>query len=215
MPLTVVLAEDSPLMRDGLVGVLTRFGHQVLAAVGDADALLTAVREIGPDIVVTDVRMPPDNTDDGLRAAIALRRERPTLPVLVLSQYIEQSYAAHLLDLGSDSGIGYLLKDRVSAVTEFVDAVTQVAAGATVVDPEVVRQLLNRRHDPLRRLTPREREVLALMAEGHANAEIARELYVTEAAVNKHISGILQKLGLRLDGQGHRRVLAVLTYLRA
>ncbi|MGW6598413.1 response regulator [Streptomyces sp. NPDC055036] len=215
MPLTVVLAEDSPLMRDGLVGVLTRFGHQVLAAVGDADALLTAVREIGPDIVVTDVRMPPDNTDDGLRAAIALRRERPTLPVLVLSQYIEQSYAAHLLDLGSDSGIGYLLKDRVSAVAEFVDAVTQVAAGATVVDPEVVRQLLNRRHDPLRRLTPREREVLALMAEGHANAEIARELYVTEAAVNKHISGILQKLGLRLDGQGHRRVLAVLTYLRA
>ncbi|MFD7289609.1 response regulator [Streptomyces sp. NPDC059863] len=215
MPLTVVLAEDSPLMRDGLVGVLTRFGHQVLAAVGDADALLTAVREIGPDIVVTDVRMPPDNTDDGLRAAIALRRERPTLPVLVLSQYIEQSYAAHLLDLGSDSGIGYLLKDRVSAVTEFVDAVIQVAAGATVVDPEVVRQLLNRRHDPLRRLTPREREVLALMAEGHANAEIARELYVTEAAVNKHVSGILQKLGLHLDGQGHRRVLAVLTYLRA
>ncbi|MER8067031.1 response regulator [Streptomyces sp. NPDC057539] len=215
MPLTVVLAEDSPLMRDGLVGVLTRFGHQVLAAVGDADALLTAVREVGPDIVVTDVRMPPDNTDDGLRAAIALRRERPTLPVLVLSQYIEQSYAAHLLDLGSDSGIGYLLKDRVSAVTEFVDAVTQVAAGATVVDPEVVRQLLNRRHDPLRRLTPREREVLALMAEGHANAEIARELYVTEAAVNKHVSGILQKLGLHLDGQGHRRVLAVLTYLRA
>ncbi|MCL7377378.1 response regulator transcription factor [Streptomyces sp. 35G-GA-8] len=215
MPLTVVLAEDSPLMRDGLAGVLTRFGHQVLAAVGDADALLTAVREIGPDIVVTDVRMPPDNTDDGLRAAIALRRERPTLPVLVLSQYIEQSYAAHLLDLGSDSGIGYLLKDRVSAVTEFVDAVTQVAAGATVVDPEVVRQLLNRRHDPLRRLTPREREVLALMAEGHANAEIARELYVTEAAVNKHVSGILQKLGLHLDGQGHRRVLAVLTYLRA
>ncbi|MFJ9028872.1 response regulator [Streptomyces sp. NPDC102274] len=215
MPLTVVLAEDSPLMRDGLVGVLSRFGHQVLAAVGDADALLTAVRELDPDIVVTDVRMPPDNTDDGLRAAIALRRERPTLPVLVLSQYIEQSYAAHLLDLGSDSGIGYLLKDRVSAVTEFVDAVTHVAAGATVVDPEVVRQLLNRRHDPLRRLTPREREVLALMAEGHANTEIARELYVTEAAVNKHVSGILQKLELHLDGQGHRRVLAVLTYLRA
>ncbi|EKX63275.1 response regulator transcription factor [Streptomyces ipomoeae] len=215
MPLTVVLAEDSPLMRDGLVGVLTRFGHRVLAAVGDADALIGAVREHEPDIVVTDVRMPPDNTDDGLRAAVALREERPTLPVLVLSQYIEQSYAAHLLDLGSDTGVGYLLKDRVSAVGEFVDAVVQVAAGATVVDPEVVRQLLNRRRDPLERLTPREREVLALMAEGRANAEIARELYVTEAAVNKHVGNILQKLDLHLDGQGHRRVLAVLTYLRA
>jgi DNA-binding NarL/FixJ family response regulator len=202
-------------MRDGLVGVLTRFGHEVLAAVGDADALIGAVREHDPDIVVTDVRMPPDNTDDGLRAAIALRAERPTLPVLVLSQYIEQSYAAHLLDLGSDTGVGYLLKDRVSAVGEFVDAVVQVAGGATVVDPEVVRQLLNRRRDPLARLTPREREVLALMAEGRANAEIARELYVTEAAVNKHVSGILQKLELHLDGQGHRRVLAVLEYLRA
>ncbi|MDN0200539.1 response regulator transcription factor [Streptomyces sp. S.PNR 29] len=215
MSLTVVLAEDSPLMRDGLVGVLTRFGHQVLAAVGDADALISAVREHRPDIVVTDVRMPPDHTDDGLRAAVALRHERPTLPVLVLSQYIEQSYAAHLLDLGSDTGVGYLLKDRVSAVGEFADAVVRVAAGATVVDPEVVRQLLNRRHDPLRRLTPREREVLALMAEGRANAAIARELYVTEAAVNKHVGNILQKLELHLDGQSHRRVLAVLTYLRA
>ncbi|MGW0708145.1 response regulator [Streptomyces sp. NPDC002643] len=215
MSLTVVLAEDSPLMRDGLVGVLGRFGHRVAAAVGDAGELIAAVREYEPDIVVTDVRMPPDNTDDGLRAAVALRRERPTLPVLVLSQYIEQSYAAHLLDLGSDTGVGYLLKDRVSAVGEFVDAVVQVAAGATVVDPEVVRQLLNRRRDPLARLTPREREVLALMAEGRANAEIARELYVTEAAVNKHIGNILQKLELHLDGEGHRRVLAVLTYLRA
>ncbi|MFD5553824.1 response regulator [Streptomyces sp. NPDC127068] len=215
MPLTVVLAEDSPLMRDGLVGLLTRFGHQVLAAVGDADTLVTAVREHRPDIVVTDVRMPPDHTDDGLRAAIALRAESPTLPVLVLSQYIEQSYAAHLLDLGSDSGVGYLLKDRVSAVSEFVDAVTQVAGGATVVDPEVVRQLLNRRRDPLQRLTPREREVLGLMAEGRANGEIARALFVSEAAVNKHVGNILQKLELHLDGEGHRRVLAVLAYLRA
>ncbi|MCL8010879.1 response regulator transcription factor [Streptomyces sp. AS02] len=202
-------------MRDGLVGVLTRFGHEVLAAVGDADALIGAVREHHPDIVVTDVRMPPDNTDDGLRAAVTLRHEHPTLPVLVLSQYIEQSYAAHLLDLGSDTGVGYLLKDRVSAVGEFVDAVAQVAAGATVVDPEVVRQLLNRRRDPLQRITAREREVLALMAEGRANAAIARELYVTEAAVDKHVGNILQKLELHLDGQGHRRVLAVLTYLRA
>ncbi|MEU3947512.1 response regulator transcription factor [Streptomyces sp. NPDC029526] len=215
MPLTVVLAEDSPLMRDGLVGVLTRFGHSVPAAVDDANALIGAVREHRPDIVVTDVRMPPHNTDDGLRAAIALRREHPTLPVLVLSQYIEQSYAAHLLDLGSDAGVGYLLKDRVSAVGEFVDAVTQVAAGATVVDPEVVRQLLNRRQDPLQRLTPREREVLALMAEGRTNTAIAAELYVTEAAVNKHVSNILQKLDLHLDGRSHRRVLAVLAYLRA
>ncbi|NBE56137.1 response regulator transcription factor [Streptomyces boluensis] len=215
MSLTVVLAEDSPLMRDGLVGVLTRFGHEVLAAVGDADSLIGAVREHRPDIVVTDVRMPPEHADDGLRAAITLRGENPALPVLVLSQYIEQSYAAHLIDLGSDSGVGYLLKDRVSAVTEFVDAVAQVAAGATVVDPEVVRQLLNRRRDPLSRLTPREREVLSLMAEGRANAAIARELYVTEAAVNKHVSSILQKLELHLDGQGHRRVLAVLAYLRS
>jgi DNA-binding NarL/FixJ family response regulator len=212
--LNVVLAEDSPLMRDGLLGVLTRFGHRVPAAVGDAGALVDAVREHRPDIVVTDVRMPPDNTDDGLRAVVTLRRELPGLPVLVLSQYMEQSYAAHLLDLGSDAGTGYLLKDRVSAVGEFVDAVAQVAAGATVMDPEVVRQLLNRRRDPLRRLTPREREVLALMAEGRSNTAIARELYVTEAAVNKHVGNILQKLELHVDGHGHRRVLAVLTYLR-
>ncbi|MFE1783353.1 response regulator [Streptomyces sp. NPDC059506] len=215
MPLNVVLAEDSPLLRDGLIGVLTRFGHRVPAAVGDAGALVAAVREHSPDIVVTDVRMPPDNSDDGLRAAIALRRERPALPVLVLSQYIEQSYAAHLLDLGGDSGIGYLLKDRVGDVARFVDAVARVAAGATVMDPEVVRQLLRRRHDPLQRLTPREREVLSLMAEGHSNASIARELFVTEAAVNKHVGGILRKLDLHVDGRGHRRVLAVLAHLRA
>ncbi|AGP53001.1 response regulator [Streptomyces rapamycinicus] len=215
MPLNIVLAEDSPLLRDGLVSVLTRFGHRVSAAVGDADALIAAAHEHDPDIVITDVRMPPGNADDGLRAAVALRGHRAGLPILVLSQYIEQSYATHLLDLGSESGIGYLLKDRVSAVTHFAGAVEQVAAGATVMDPEVVRQLLRRRQDPLRRLTPREREVLSLMAEGRSNAEIARDLYVTEAAVNKHVSSILQKLDLRLDGHGHRRVLAVLTYLRA
>lgn len=215
MPLNIVLAEDSPLLRDGLVSVLTRFGHQVSAAVGDADALIAAAHEHDPDIVITDVRMPPGNADDGLRAAVALRGHRAGLPILVLSQYIEQSYATHLLDLGSESGIGYLLKDRVSAVAHFASTVEQVAAGATVMDPEVVRQLLRRRQDPLRRLTPREREVLSLMAEGRSNAEIARDLYVTEAAVNKHVSSILQKLGLRLDGHGHRRVLAVLTYLRA
>ncbi|MGP3939503.1 response regulator [Streptomyces sp. 6N106] len=215
MPLNIVLAEDSPLLRDGLVSVLTRVGHQVSAAVGDADALIAAAHEHDPDIVITDVRMPPGNADDGLRAAVALREHRATLPILVLSQYIEQSYATHLLDLGSETGIGYLLKDRVSAVTQFAGAVEEVAAGATVMDPEVVRQLLRRRHDPLRQLTPREREVLSLMAEGRSNGGIARGLYVTEAAVNKHVSSILQKLDLRLDGQGHRRVLAVLAYLRA
>ncbi|GAA0446138.1 response regulator [Streptomyces olivaceiscleroticus] len=213
-PLRVVLAEDSALMRDGVVGVLTRFGHQVLAAVGDAEALVTAVRTHRPDIVVSDVRMPPGHGDDGLRAAVALRRDLPDLPVLVLSQYVEQSYATHLLDLGGDSGVGYLLKDRISAVTEFADAVTAVAAGGTVIDPEVVRQLLRRRQDPLRRLTPREREVLGLMAEGRSNTAIARALFVTEAAVNKHIGSILQKLDLPVDSTVHRRVLAVLTYLR-
>ncbi|WP_461038543.1 response regulator [Streptomyces mayteni] len=213
--LDIVLAEDSPLLRDGLVGVLTRFGHRVVAAVGDADALLAAARTLRPDIVVTDVRMPPDHGDDGLRAARTLRADRADLPILLLSQYIEQSYATHLLDLGGESGLGYLLKDRVSAVAEFADAVARVARGATVMDPEVVRQLLHRRHDPLRGLTPREREVLALMAEGRSNAAIARALHVTEAAVHKHVRSILQKLDLRVDGENHRRVLAVLAYLRA
>jgi len=214
MPLNVVLAEDSALLRDGLVGVLTRFGHRVPAAVADAGALVDAARAHRPDLIVTDVRMPPGNNDDGLRAAVRLRRDRPDLPVLVLSQYVEQSYAAHLLDLGGDSGVGYLLKDRISAVSEFADAVTRVAAGGTVIDPDVVRQLLHRRHDPLQRLTARETEVLSMMAEGHANGEIARALYVTEAAVNKHVGSILQKLDLHVDGNGHRRVLAVLAFLR-
>nr|WP_203604771.1 response regulator transcription factor [Streptomyces sp. SID8014] len=210
----VVVAEDAALMREGLVGVLTRFGHQVCAAVGDAEALMAAARAHRPDLVLTDIRMPPGLGDDGLRAAVALRRDRPELPVLVLSQYLEQSYATHLLDLGGQSGVGYLLKDRVAAVTEFADAVAQVAGGGTVLDPEVVRQLLRRRQDPLGRLTPREREVLALMAEGRSNAAIARSLYVSVAAVNKHIGSILQRLDLPVDGDAHRRVLAVLAYLR-
>ncbi|WP_432747221.1 response regulator transcription factor [Streptomyces sp. JH002] len=215
MSLTVVLAEDSPLLRDGLVGVLSRFGHRVVAAVGDAEALVAAARAHGPDIVVTDVRMPPGNGDDGLRAAVALRGERAGLPVLVLSQYMEQSYAAHLLDLGGGpGGIGYLLKDRVSAVAEFADAVERVAGGATVLDPEVVRGLMRRQRDPLERLTAREREVLGLMAEGRSNGSIARELFVSEAAVLKHVGAILQKLDLPVDGESHRRVLAVLAYLR-
>ncbi|GHF78447.1 response regulator transcription factor [Streptomyces actuosus] len=212
--LRVVLAEDSVLLRDGLTALLTRFGHTVVAAVGDAGALLTAVADHAPDVVVTDVRMPPDFADEGLRAAVRLRAERPGLPVLVLSQYVQRSYAADLLDTGDGTGVGYLLKDRVGQVEEFVDALTEVAAGGTVVDPEVVRQLLRRRRDPLARLTPREREVLALVAEGRSNAAIARQLVVSEAAVGKHIGSILTKLDLPPAEDVHRRVLAVLAFLR-
>ena len=212
--LRVVLAEDGVLLREGLVGLLARFGHHVAAAVGDADALRAAVAEHRPDIVVTDVRMPPGQSDEGLRAAVALRAERPALPVLVLSQYVQRSYATELLDSGDGTGVGYLLKDRIGQVEDFLEAVGRVAAGGTVVDPEVVRQLLRRRRDPLERLTPREREVLALMAEGRSNASICRELVVSEAAVGKHIGNILMKLDLPPAGETHRRVLAVLEFLR-
>ena len=215
--LRIVLAEDAVLLRAGLTGLLERFGHTVVASAGDADELIAATGEHRPDIIVTDVRMPPGFTDEGLKAALALRAAQPTLAVLVLSQYVEQTYAAELLDSPSaagSGGIGYLLKDRVGDVEEFVDALVRVANGATVVDPEVVRQLLSRRRDPLRRLTPREREVLALMAEGRSNAAIARLLVVTEAAVGKHIGSILTKLDLPPDSDDHRRVLAVLAYLR-
>ncbi|MEV4158571.1 response regulator transcription factor [Nonomuraea dietziae] len=206
----VVIAEDAVLLREGLVGLLERFGHEVVAAVGDAGALTEAATEHRPDIVVTDVRMPPGFTDEGLRAAIRLRADG--LPVLVLSQYVEQTYAAELMDAGE--GVGYLLKDRIGEVTEFVDAVNRVARGGMVVDTEVVRQLLGRRRDPLQRLTPRELEVLGLIAEGRSNASIARELVVTEAAVAKHIANIFAKLDLPPAADGHRRVLAVLAYLR-
>ncbi|MFF0159817.1 LuxR C-terminal-related transcriptional regulator [Streptomyces sp. NPDC005263] len=214
-PLRIVLAEDSVLLREGLIGLLTRFGHEVPAAVGDADALLGAVAEHQPDIVVTDVRMPPGFQDEGLHAALRLRAERPGLPVLVLSQYVQRAYAAELLDSGDGSGVGYLLKDRVGQVEQFVVALREVAEGGTVVDPEVVRQLLRRRRDPLARLTPREREVLALIAEGKSNGAIARELVVSEAAVGKHIGSILTKLDLPPADDVHRRVLAVLAYLRS
>ncbi|MDX2701711.1 response regulator transcription factor [Streptomyces sp. PA03-6a] len=210
-----MLAEDSVLLRDGLTGLLDRCGHEVVAAVGDAGALVAAVDEHSPDVVVTDVRMPPGFQDEGLRAAVLLRQERPTLPVLVLSQYVQRAYAAELLDSGDGTGLGYLLKDRVGQVEEFVEALCEVAAGGTVVDPEVVRQLLRRRRDPLERLTPREREVLALVAEGRSNGAIARHLFVSEAAVGKHIGSILTKLDLPPADETHRRVLAVLAYLRA
>ncbi|MFD9464826.1 response regulator [Streptomyces sp. NPDC060027] len=212
--LRVVLAEDSVLLREGLVGLLDRFGHEVVAAVGDAEALRDAVSAYAPDLVVTDVRMPPGFQDEGLRAALALRTADPRLPVLVLSQYVQRAYAAELLDTGDGTGVGYLLKDRVGQVEQFAEAVERVAAGGTVVDPEVVRQLLRRRRDPLEALTPREREVLALVAEGRSNGAIARELVVTEAAVGKHIGNILAKLELPPAEGTHRRVLAVLAYLR-
>lgn len=203
------------LLREGLTGLLQRCGHEVVAAVGDAEALVAEVRERDPDIVVTDVRMPPGFQDEGLHAAVRLRAERPALPVLVLSQYVQHRYASDLLDSGDGTGIGYLLKDRVGRIEEFVTALSVVADGGTVVDPEVVRQLLRRRRDPLERLSPREREVLALMAEGRSNGAIARALVVSEAAVGKHVGGILAKLDLPPADETHRRVLAVLAFLRA
>ncbi|WP_330261916.1 response regulator transcription factor [Streptomyces sp. NBC_00539] len=214
-PLRVVLAEDSVLLREGLIGLLSRCGHEVVSAVGDAQALVAAVEQQAPDIVVTDVRMPPGFQDEGLHAAVRLREQRPALPVLVLSQYVHRAYAAELLDSGDGSGVGYLLKDRVGQVEDFVEALHEVADGGTVVDPEVVRQLLRRRRDPLEQLTPREREVLALIAEGRSNGAIAKQLVVSEAAIGKHIGNILTKLDLPPTDKTHRRVLAVLTYLRA
>ncbi|GAA4938581.1 response regulator transcription factor [Actinoplanes utahensis] len=212
--LRVVIAEDGLIVREGVAGMLRRFGHEVVAAVGDAVALREAVARERPDIVVTDVRMPPGFGDEGLQAAIEMRAADDTLPVLVLSQYVEQTYAAELIHSGRGAGVGYLLKDRIGEVTEFVDGLEAVAAGRTVIDPEVIRQMISRRRDPLSRLTPREREVLALMAEGRSNTAIARTLVVTEAMVAKHIGSLLAKLDLPPDADDHRRVRAVLAYLR-
>ncbi|WP_338781627.1 response regulator transcription factor [Streptomyces sp. DG1A-41] len=214
MSLRLIVAEDAVLLREGLIGLLQRVGHEVVAAVGDADALVAAVRADRPDLIVTDVRMPPSLSDDGLRSAVTLREEFPGLPVLVLSQYVERSYALRLLDSGGGAGVGYLLKERVSAVADFVSAIERVAAGGTVVDPEVITQLVRLRQDPLERLSAREREVLALIAEGRTNASLAKHLFISEAAVNKHIGNIFNKLDLPVDTEGHRRVLAVLAFLR-
>ncbi|GGT71812.1 MULTISPECIES: response regulator [Actinomadura] len=210
----VVLAEDGVLLREGLAGLLARFGFDVVAAVDDAEALLAAVAEHRPDLVVTDIRMPPDFSDEGLRAAVRLRRADPGLAVVALSQYVELSYAADLLDSGDGRRVGYLLKDRVVDVADFVAALRQVLDGGTVVDAQVIRQLIGRRRDPLAALSPREHEVLALIAEGHSNAAIARRLVVTDATVGKHVRSILAKLDLPQTDDTHRRVLAVLTYLR-
>ncbi|MEU9838451.1 response regulator transcription factor [Actinomadura sp. NPDC048032] len=210
----VVLAEDGVLLREGLAGLLARFGFDVAAAVDDAEALLAAVAEHRPDLVITDIRMPPGFSDEGLRAAVRLRRADPGLAVVALSQYVELSYAADLLDSGDGRRVGYLLKDRVVDVADFVAALRQVLDGGTVVDPKVIRQLIGRRRDPLAALSPREHEVLALIAEGGSNAAIARRLVVTEATVGKHVRSILAKLDLPQTDDTHRRVLAVLTYLR-
>ncbi|HEY1487917.1 MAG TPA: response regulator transcription factor [Micromonosporaceae bacterium] len=211
----VVLADDSVLLRAGLVGLLERFGFDVVAAVGDARELIAAVHpDRVPDLVVTDVRMPPGFVDEGLRAAVELRRAHPRLAVVALSQYVQHTYATELLSSGDGHGVGYLLKDRVADVEDFISALRTVAGGGTVIDPEVVRQLLRRRRDPLAALSPREREVLALVAEGNSNAAIARTLFVSEAAIGKHIGSILIKLDLPPADDTNRRVLAVLAYLR-
>jgi DNA-binding NarL/FixJ family response regulator len=211
----VVIADDAVLLREGIVRLLEENGWTVVAAVGDGPALVDAVTEHRPDVSIVDVRMPPSHTDEGLRAAVAARGRVPGTPILMLSQYVEVSYADDLL-ADRKGAVGYLLKDRVSDIAEFLDALKRVAEGATVLDPEVVANLLvrRRRDDPLRSLTPREREVLALMAEGRSNTAIAKHIVVTEGAVEKHVKNIFTKLGLPPDEEQHRRVLAVLAYLQ-
>ena len=211
----VVIAEDLALLREGISRLLNENGFEVVAAVADGEAFLDAVAEHRPDVCVVDVRLPPGFKDEGVRVALEARRRIEGLPILVLSQYVERTYAAELLSDGR-GGVGYLLKDRVAEVRDFVDAVRRVAEGGTALDPEAVSQLLGQRDDggPLSELTPREREVLALMAEGRSNAAIAEALVVTEGAVEKHVSNIFMKLGLPPSEQDHRRVLAVLTWLR-
>jgi DNA-binding NarL/FixJ family response regulator len=209
----VVLAEDSVLLRAGLTKLLTEGGFDVVAAVPDAERLLAAVTEHRPDIVVVDVRMPPTHTDEGIRAALVIRRQHPKIAVCVLSQYVEERYATDLLSVDT-AGVGYLLKDRVAHVSDFLDALRRVAAGGTALDPEVVAQLLvRRRDDPMARLTPREQEVLRLMAEGRSNNGITEALRVSHSAVEKYVSNIFTKLDLPPTDTDHRRVLAVLKFL--
>ncbi|MEU9749787.1 MULTISPECIES: response regulator transcription factor [Streptomyces] len=210
----VVLAEDLFLLRDGLVRMLEAYDFEVLAAVETGPELTKAFAELRPDVAVVDVRLPPSHTDEGLQCALAARRDRPGLPVLVLSQHVEQLYARELLADGN-GGIGYLLKDRVFDADQFIDAVRRVAGGGTAMDPQVIQQLLSRRTQdkPIGQLTPREREVMELMAQGRSNAAIAAQLVVTERAVSKHTSNIFGKLGLPVSDDDNRRVLAVIAYL--
>jgi DNA-binding NarL/FixJ family response regulator len=212
----VIVAEDNALLRDGLIRMLTAYGFEVVEAVDNGPSLVPALTKHRPDVAVIDVRLPPTFTDEGLRAALEARNQVPGLPILILSQHVEQTYARELLSDRS-GGVGYLLKDRVTNVGEFVDAVRRVAAGGTALDPEVVSQLLTRRanDEPLNALTAREREVLGLMAEGRSNAAIAKQLFVTEKAVAKHINNIFAKLGLPPSEDDNRRVLAVVAYLNA
>lgn len=214
--LRVVVADDSVLLREGVVRLLEEAGLEVVGQAGDAEDLKRKVFAHRPDLAIVDVRMPPDHTDDGLRAALEIRRQQPETAVLVLSQYVEEAYALELVG-DSQGGVGYLLKDRVADVDRFVDSVRRVAEGGSALDPEVVAQLLGRRRrdDPLHDITPREREVLELMAEGRSNAAIAGQMVVTERAVEKHVTNIFAKLGLGAKPDSHRRVLAVLAYLRA
>lgn len=213
MTLRVAVADDSVLLREGLVRVLVEAGFDVVGSYGDAVQLLAELDTVKPDLVVLDVRMPPTFRDEGVRAAISARQLLPGVRILLLSQYVEVAYAQELLSSGS-GGIGYLLKDRVASLAELQDAVERIAAGGTVLDPEVVAQLLGRRHDPLTTLTPREHEVLALMAEGRTNAAIAGALVIGTGAVEKNVTSIFQKLGLDDSGSDHRRVLAVLAWLQ-
>jgi DNA-binding NarL/FixJ family response regulator len=209
----VIIAEDSVLLREGLGRLLAEAGIEVTAAAADAETFLREVASAPPDAVVVDVRMPPTFTDEGLRAALVVRKRWPAVGVLVLSQYVEERYAAELLAARTIGGVGYLLKDRVAEVGDFVDALQRVAAGGSAIDSEVVAQLLTRKADPLAPLTPREREVLALMAEGRSNSAIAAALVVGPGAVEKHVNSIFVKLGLSPTESDHRRVMAVLTYL--
>jgi DNA-binding NarL/FixJ family response regulator len=210
----ILICEDSTLLREGLVRVLEDAGHTVVAALPDAEGLVAAVTETAPELCILDVRLPPTFTDEGIRAALDLRSQHPSLPVLVLSQYVEERYASDLIT-GQNAALGYLLKDRVADVRDFLDSIDRIATGATVLDPEVVAQLLTRRarDERMSRLTDRERSVLALIAEGKSNAAIAAALFVSEASVEKYITSLFQKLGLEQDEHGNRRVLAALVHL--
>jgi DNA-binding NarL/FixJ family response regulator len=210
----IVIADDAVLLREGAARLLEDAGFEVVGQAGDADDLMRKVRAHKPDVAVIDVRMPPDNSDDGLRAALAIRQELPDVGILLLSQYVEDRYIGELL-AGGTEGVGYLLKDRVGEVERFTEALQRIGKGGSVLDPEVVAQMVGRREEPLSELTEREREVLALMAEGYSNRAIAETMFVSERAVERHVTSIFSKLELEATGQEHRRVLAVLRYLQS